>query len=86
MYTVKKGGKKTLQYKSLSNANFQTAPSGRVATHGINFKAMIKSFVKSSKAMASRMYTRAWIWFASFRRIVSVRDYTSTHKSFNLVF
>jgi hypothetical protein len=42
MYTVKKGGKKTLQYKSLSNAIFQTAPSGHVATHAIHFKAMIK--------------------------------------------
>jgi hypothetical protein len=83
---VKKGGKKTIQYKSLSNAIFQMAPSGCIATHAIHFKAMIICFIKSSKATASRMYTRAWIWFASFRRIVSVRDYTSTHKSFNLVF
>jgi hypothetical protein len=85
-YTVKKGGKTTLQYKSLSNTIFQMAPSGCVATHATHFKAMIKSFMKSSKATASRMYTRAWIWFASFRRIVSVRDYTSMHKGFNLVF
>jgi hypothetical protein len=83
---VKKRGKKSLHYMSLSNAIFQMAPLGCVATHAIHFKAMIKSFMKSSKAMTSRMYTRAWIWFASFRRIVSVRDYTSTHKSFNLVF
>jgi hypothetical protein len=41
MYTVK-GGRKTLQYKSLSNAIFKTAPSGCVATHAIHFKAMIK--------------------------------------------
>ena len=40
-YTVK-GGRKTLQYKSLSNAIFKTAPSGCVATHAIHFKAMIK--------------------------------------------
>ncbi len=32
-YTVKKGGKKTLQYKSLSNAFFQMAPLGCIATH-----------------------------------------------------
>jgi hypothetical protein len=48
-YTVKKGGKKTLQYKSLSNAIFQTAPSGHVATHAIHFKAMIKKLYEIIK-------------------------------------
>ncbi len=49
MYIVKKGGTKTLQYKSLSNTIFQTVPLGCVATHGIHFKAMIKKLYEIIK-------------------------------------
>jgi hypothetical protein len=88
MYTVKKGGKKTLQYKSLINAIFQISPSGRVATHAIHFKAMIKKLYEIIKGDGIKDVYKGMdmVCFLQEDTVVSVRDYTSTHKSFNLVF